>query len=223
MPPHCPGDDADRGPDGASSLERLLAAWQASGEHPRFEALLAAVKPVVERIASRTLSRHRVADPAAVDDAVSRVFDHLRRLPGTSAGERLVARFVPPAGDADGCRGDRGEAYVAWLARERAIDVVRSRSRIRRRAVCFSELSVAATTSLAARDEKADDVSPPSASGHDLHDAIRLLDGRQRIVIDLLISGKSQAAIARELDVCAGTVSRLRARAIAAIRRLLAE
>jgi len=217
----CQDDGGDR------SLGSLLLAWQSTGEHARFEALLAATRPVIERIALRTLRRNHVADPAAVDDAVSRTLDHLRRLPGHSTGERLVTPFVSPAGDGSQSSGDSGEAYVVWLTHERALDVVRSRRRIGRHVVCFSELSIATTRAMASRDEHAgvadDAAMTPSATGENLHGAIRLLDGTQRVVIELLLAGESQAVIARQLGICAGTVSRLRSKAIVAIRRLLAE
>lgn len=37
----------------------------------------------------------------------------------------------------------------------------------------------------------------------------------------MLLAGKSQAAIAHVLEVCEGTVSRLRGRAIAELKRLM--
>jgi DNA-directed RNA polymerase specialized sigma subunit len=43
------------------------------------------------------------------------------------------------------------------------------------------------------------------------------------MVIELLLEGKSQAVISHALDVCEGTVSRLRTRAIASLRSLMAE
>jgi RNA polymerase sigma factor (sigma-70 family) len=56
-----------------------------------------------------------------------------------------------------------------------------------------------------------------------LHDAIPHLPARERLVMELLLEGKTQATIAHVLDVCAGTVSRLRMRAIATLRDLVAE
>ena len=49
----------------------------------------------------------------------------------------------------------------------------------------------------------------------------RRSDWRQRLVVELLLEGKSQALIAHVLGVNEGTVSRLRARAIASLRRIL--
>jgi DNA-directed RNA polymerase specialized sigma subunit len=41
--------------------------------------------------------------------------------------------------------------------------------------------------------------------------------------MELLLEGKNQATVAHVLDVCEGTVSRLRMRAIATLRDLMAE
>ncbi|NBW96972.1 MAG: sigma-70 family RNA polymerase sigma factor, partial [Planctomycetia bacterium] len=53
-----------------------------------------------------------------------------------------------------------------------------------------------------------------------LHAAIGRLEPRLRTVVELLLEGKSQAVIAHALDVCEGTVSRLRSRAVAELRRM---
>jgi DNA-directed RNA polymerase specialized sigma subunit len=42
-------------------------------------------------------------------------------------------------------------------------------------------------------------------------------------VIELLLDGKSQAVVAHVLDVCEGTVSRIRASVIKSLRQMLAE
>lgn len=209
--------------DDGGCLGRLLAAWQSSGDPARLEALLATARPIIESTASRTLRRHRLADPAAVDDVVSRVFDHLRRLRGSSAGERLVACFTPrPQSE------DDGHGYVVWLTRGRAMDVVRERRRLRQRARCFAEFTPAELAGLAHAAATADDDghatrtdSPAEAAGCRLHVAIARLEPRQRLVAELLLAGKSQAVIAHVLDVCEGTVSRLRSKAIESLRRLL--
>jgi RNA polymerase sigma factor (sigma-70 family) len=212
---------------GGTSLCSLLQSWQAVGDVRDLESLLARALPLIERAAAATLRRRHLADPAAVDDVVSRVLDHLRRLPGASAGEKIVARFVPRSGHIGAeSLGDRGEAYVVWLARERALDIVRSRRRVAHRISCFSELPAASRT-LTTDAGKANAIglchAPPGAQWQRLHDAIPLLDTRQRVVIELLLEGKTQAVIAHTLDVCEGTVSRLRSKAIAQLRLLLAE
>jgi RNA polymerase sigma factor (sigma-70 family) len=212
---------------GGTSIRDLLQSWQAVGDVRDLESLLARALPLIEHTAAATLRRRHLADPAAIDDAVSRVLDHLRRLPGASAGERSVARFVPQSADTGAeSLGDRGEAYVVWLARERALDIVRSRRRVAHHISCFSELPAASRT-LTTDAGKANAIglshAPPGAQWQRLHDAIPLLDARQRVVIELLLEGKTQAVIAHALDVCEGTVSRLRSKAIHALRLLLVE
>ena len=56
-----------------------------------------------------------------------------------------------------------------------------------------------------------------------LHDEIPHLPPRERLVMELVLEGKNQAVIAHVLDVCEGTVSRIRMRAIATLRARLAE
>jgi len=213
-------------PPAPTAFALLLSAWQASGDHAQLDALLAATRPLMERTAGRTLRHHHVNDPAAVDDTVSRVLDHLRRLPGSSPGERAVARFVLPAATAD-LPGDAGEAYIVTLTQDRARDVARSRRRIKHRTACFSELSAAATNGLAAHAENGaaaeDGMSLLAATCQRLHEVIPLLEPRERAVIELLLDGKTQVVIAHALDVCEGTVSRLRVKAIASLRLLLPE
>ena len=51
-----------------------------------------------------------------------------------------------------------------------------------------------------------------------LHDAIGRLEPRDRLVCELLLDGHSQAAIAARLGLSAGTVSRIRHRAIKTLR-----
>ena len=54
-----------------------------------------------------------------------------------------------------------------------------------------------------------------------LHDAIQFLEPRERTVIEMLLDGKPQVVIAHAIDVSEGTVSRLRSKALAALRLLL--
>jgi RNA polymerase sigma factor (sigma-70 family) len=150
-----------------------------------------------------------VADRSAVDDVVSLVLDHLRRLPCGNAGERRVALF----------RGDdatvgRGLAYVRLLARNRARDVARARHRRDRRARVFSMLDAMGWQAVAAG-------RPVNDLHEQLLDAVAQLEPPLRQVVELLLEGKSQATIAHVLDVCEGTVSRMRKRAVDRLRALL--
>ncbi len=204
--------------DPSASLGRLLVAWQTSGDPNRLDPLAAAARPLIERTAAHVLRRHHVADPAAVDDVVSRVLDHLRRLPGRATGERLVACFIPQPHAQDDGRG-----YVMWLTGRRAMDVVRDRRRCCREARCFVEIAPAELAGLADTAPATADEEEAEDACRRLHAALPRLDARQRLVAELLLAGKSQAAIARVLDVCEGTVSRLRSKAVESLRRLLDE
>jgi RNA polymerase sigma factor (sigma-70 family) len=208
--------------DEVTCLATLLLGWQASGDERLLEPLIAASRPLIQKVAAGTLHRHGIDDPAAGDDVISRVFDHLRRLPGALAGERFVAEFA--ARNADDV--DDGLAYIVWLTRSRAVDVVRSRRRLHRHERCFSALTQDATRRLASCVGNGGVQGPDEetlAACRLLREAIPLLEPRQRAVIELLLAGKSQTVIAHVLDVCEGTVSRLRSKAIESLRRLLAE
>lgn len=200
---------------GIDWIGALLERWQASGDPAHLEVLVAAVREVVEAVAARTLVQCHVADRSAVDDVVSLVLDHLRRLPRGGEAERRVACF----------RGDevtvgRGLAYIRLLARNRAIDVVRSRRRRERHGPVFSMLDASGRRTIAAGH----DAGEANADDHErLLDAVARLEPSLREVVELLLDGKSQAVIAHMLDVCEGTVSRMRTRAIGRLRDLLAE
>jgi DNA-directed RNA polymerase specialized sigma24 family protein len=184
-------------------LGQLLDGWQASGDPAQLEAVVAAVRHVVEAVAGRTLAQCHVADRSAVDDVVSLVLDHLRRLP--RGGAHPVTAFR--GADAD---VGRGLAYIRLL--------VRSRPRHERHARVFSLLD----------EDGRRAVSGGGAAGEAaaaLHDRLLEATGRLepplRQVVELLLEGKSQVVIAHMLDVCEGTVSRMRKRAIDRLRELL--
>jgi RNA polymerase sigma factor (sigma-70 family) len=213
------------GHTGHKDVSDLLLVWQANGAEHCFEELLDAIREIIEGVARRVLHHHHIDDPAAIDDAVSLVFDHLRRLSPHARAGRLVSPFRPRN---DNGASDSGVAYVTWLATERARDVARG-SRVRaRRAKPFSQLDNAARHSL----NRFASLTPPADRGFSGGDtdadgdrAARLAEALQRIdpplahVITLLLEGKTQAAIAADLGVCEGTVSRMRTRAIIQLRR----
>jgi RNA polymerase sigma factor (sigma-70 family) len=208
----------------ATVIETLVLAWQRTADPDCFRALVTKVVPLVERVAGCTLRRHGILDPTARDDVVSLVLDHLRRLPGAPQGERAVAPFVASS-QRHAEKGDPGEAYVLWLSRDRAHDVARSRRRHSRHAMLFSQLDRPSQhrveLSMAVRQTSAS--QPLDDLCDRLRAAVEHLPQRERSVIELLLSGKSQTVIADMIHVCEGTVSRLRSRAIAALRDLLAD
>lgn len=202
--------------DKSPSITTLLLEWQATADERHLESLLRMSSELLWQTARSMLVRCGVADPAAADDAVALVLDHVRRLPGTVANERQVARFRPRRSVRS---NDPGEAYLIWLSKERARDVAR---RHRSRARHMQPLSTV---------EPSSSLTPLQSllgrSGTDADDLVRLeqaIDGlkeRQATVIRMLITGENQARIAAELNVCEGTVSRLRNRAIAVLRHRL--
>lgn len=202
---------------GDSGIGCLLDRWQATNDPEQLAVLVGAVRPMVEAVAVRVLRSRRIADRSAVDDVVSLVLDHLRRLPGGQEGERPVAMF---RGADPG--SDLGGRFIRLLARNRSLDVARSHLRHRRRECPFSS----AGDGVRYRLVSLDDAARQDAEG-DVHDrlvaAIDRLDPDLQAVVQMLLDGKSQAVIAHVLGVCPGTVSRARRRAMAKLRGLLGD
>ena len=203
-----------------------LLEWQSTGDTRWLDAVVRMTWPTLERIVAHTLRRHGIHDASVVDEALSLVLDHLRRLPATTLEGRRVALFDHrrphrSATPAD----DPAVAYLHWLARDRALDVARAQQQRSRRFQAFSGLDPLAARRLeACPDPESDDEAGRLTDACiRLHAAIEKLEPRLRTVVDLLLDGKSQAVIAHVLDVCEGTVSRLRSRAIEELKRLTAE
>jgi DNA-directed RNA polymerase specialized sigma24 family protein len=201
----------------AVDLEALLCAWQSTGSHAALEDLVHAAEPVATLVIGRVLAQRGIRDPAALDDALALVFNHLRRLPGPAVGESAVTSFDPARGTA----ADHGRAYLQRLAHDRAVDVARRVRRDSRRVASFSALEDAAAAGLEGRlamqvtSFRGEDDEPP---GCVITEVIGQLDPRERELVRLLLEGKSQAVIAHMLGVCDGTVSRLRGRVIVKLR-----
>ena len=202
------GEDGLRG---RGTIGGLIDRWQKSGDPVELEVLFVAVRPLVESVAVRVLRNCRIADRTAIDDVVSLVLDHLRRLPGRLAGEDGLARFR-----GGGRAGDLGVAFMRVLARDRSLDVARSRRRHSRHAVPLTidvpDLRHAGGPG---------DASPEAERHEALEAAVGRLAPREQQVVRMLLDGKSQAVIAHVLGVCEGTVSRLRTRAIDRLRKLM--
>ena len=199
-------DELSSGPIGGA-----LARWQESGDPELLAAVVAAARPLAEAVAAKMLRSRGVTDPSAVDDVMSLVLDHLRRLPGAVAGERPVAPF---RGEQPGT--DAGVGYVCQLAEKRALDVARQRRRRSRHTLPFSLVDAEVQRGLVRREAAA------QADLLDrLADALDGLEPRLRTVVEMLLDGKSQAVIAHVLGVCEGTVSRARSRAVDHLRRLI--
>ena len=203
-------------------IANALLAWQKSGDEVWLEHVIVATLPRLEHAARSVLRRLHISDWSAVDDTLSLVFDHLRRLPATMPGERSVARFVNHP-DTRCSVGDPGLAYLVWLAHERAFDVARQRKRQATRRMRFKNLGHVPHVDDTGIDThtNADEVESDATAR--MHDALKRLEPRLCTVIQLLLDGKSRAVIAHVLGVCEGTVSRLRTRAIAELKRLMTE
>jgi len=199
-----------------ATLADLLVDWQETGRHAAFEAIVARVRPRLMQVIAVTLASKGIQDPAATDDALSLVLDHLRRLAGGGQDDREVGKFSPAR--AKQASHDPGWGYLGQLARSRACDVARDR---RRQSPVFSQLERAAGKRFeqAIADAEPGGAAPPLADR--LREAARSLEPRQRLLIELLLDGKSQSLIAHVLAVSEGTVSRLRSQAIKSLRRIL--
>lgn len=216
----------------AAPLAAALLDWQRTCSTDRFEQLVAAARPVAEIVVAGVLRRRGIRDPLAIDDAIALVLDHLRRLSPTPGEPRTVthfklAAFEPSPADPDAPPADSGLAYIARLARHRAVDVARQRHRQTRQSVAFSQLDPAESQRLHDRTVAKVPAAGVSSSPDDhlarLEETLPQLPPRERLVVELLLAGKSQTVIAHLLDVCEGTVSRLRTKAVASLRLLLAE
>ena len=195
--------------------------WQMSGSERVLEALLRAVLPRLESAIQRSLRRQGIHDLSAIDDTLSLILDHLRRLPGVGNGERHVAKFIPrPAVTRGVAGGDAGIAYLEQLACSRAVDVARRRRR--QAPQVFSALCPQSKKPFEETIVGDDAIGNTSPTIRDLVcEAAARLEPRQRLLIELLLAGKSQAMIAHVLEVAEGTVSRLRLKAIESLRRIL--
>lgn len=202
-------------------ISDALQAWQETADESWLEHVISETRHRLEDAARGVLRRLSIRDWSAVDDAVALVFDHLRRLPATAPSERGVTRFMAERSRKHGS-GDAGLAYLVWLARERALDVARQRCRQAKRRRLLAATRHAPLVDHAGLDASIDAAEAADDAAARLHAALDMLEPRLCLVIRLLLDGKSQAVIAHALGVCEGTVSRLRTRAIAELKRLLA-
>jgi RNA polymerase sigma factor (sigma-70 family) len=186
-------------------LATRLACWQATGCEIDLEALWREAEPFVSQVARRTLLGVGLRDPAACDDAISLVLNHLRRLPS-----RGVTGFDPARG---------AIAYLRWLSARRALDTARL-------------LKVSRETPLSALPVPdkyfhclyvLDGENSAEEMTSRLRQACEALDSRSRLVIEHHLAEYPQAETARALGVCEGTITRIRQKAIDRLRILLSD
>lgn len=199
-------------------LTRLLLAWQERRDEPSLTAVVDARLPMIEKVAAGTLVHHRIHDPNAIDEVVSLVLDHLRRLPEATPPDLRVARFAPR---------DQNPAaagiYLRWLTSRRAADVAASFRRRWRQIRSFTGLGFEDPDSALPESASPASAAEPAlqqARVTDLHAAIVRLDLREQRLVQLLLDGRPQVAIARELGVSEAWVSRGKQRVIAKLRQL---
>lgn len=203
-------------------IAHALQAWQETADETWLEHVISETRSQLESVARGALRRMQISDWSAVDDALTLVFDHLRRLPVKAPSERGVTRFTVGRGtNVDS--GDAGLAYLVWLARERALDVARQRRRQAARRRLYATAHHRPLVDDGGHDASADVDKAECDAAARLHAALAMLEPRLCLVIQLLLDGKSQAVIAHTLGVCDGTVSRMRTKAIAQLKRLMTE
>lgn len=207
---------------GRQRITALLLAWQETADECHLQQVFETTRRLMERVARSVLTRFGIADASAVDDAVSLVLDHLRRLPGASGHERAVATFRPRS-DVDDV--DPGENYIVWLTTERTRDVIRARQRWHRKTTTFSSIAGTRRADTEPRPEalEPDEDPAPADCAAILETMLARLEPPSARVIRMLLAGHSQKAIAAALGVSEGTVSRQRARAIERLRHMLRE
>ncbi|MCE9632411.1 MAG: helix-turn-helix domain-containing protein [Planctomycetia bacterium] len=214
------------------TISELLIEWQSIGDPHDFESLVGAIRPIIETQAAAILRRSGFRSSAAVDDVVSLVLDHLRRLHPAQDLETPVTPFAPRSKHGD----DDGRRYVLWLTRGRACDVLRRERRRVRRSPTFTDLLVRQRRDLAQqvstlgilapavavqRGDKTADGGPTAKQISSFRSLIHSLPYDDRRVVEMLLAGRPQKVIAESLGISAGTVSRRKVHALAKLRRHL--
>jgi len=209
----------------------LLLAWQSSGSSEDLTKLVAFVRPLIEKRAAAILRRFGIRSPAAVDDVVSLVLDHLRRLHSSDGTASAVAPFKAAA--APIASEQAGHRYVMWLTKSRARDVVRSERRRYRKAPSFTDVfsprraadGRSSIPRLLAVGHAVDDDpdADRTAAKSSVMGCIGSLPDEQRRIVEMLLAGTPQKTIARALGISEGTISRRKARAFATLRHHLRE
>jgi RNA polymerase sigma factor (sigma-70 family) len=192
---------ADAHGDGNGGPTRLLLRWQQSGDHGDFAALWDVAARLTMQTVKQVFRRASCRDTASMDEAVALVMDHLRRLPSGKVTPFKAA--------------GSGAAYLTWLAGRRAADVLRLR-RLRARRLQRLADALPLITAVADGETERD-----AQNRRALEDCIRQLDERSRLVLEAYLRGEPQARAAKAIGVAEGTVTRIRQRAIAELRRLL--
>lgn len=198
---------------------RLLLRWQDEHDDKAFQELVATARLLVTSVAERSLRNVNRDDSFLIEEVVSLVLNHLRRLPfyhqavaNTLAGERAVRPFRGIVHDPNA-----GRRYLVWLTRRRALDIARRAWRDQRHCRCYTASNphqIAAAIMQASCDQQA--AAGLRALQDDRLEWIQtmfaLLDPADRLLMEMVLEGKTLATIAHMLDCSEGTVSRRRQR-----------
>ena len=200
-------------------LGRLLLIFQDQGCHEAFEKLLTAAKPIIESAAKATLRTRNVDAGNLVDDTLSAVLNHLRRLPAHAlrqnteqpASDQAVQAFTPQPD-----KPDAGRQYLIWLTQRRAADVARREHRWRRQQ-SFTETTVSQLDDAIARQSFTDQHAHTDHRQQQeqltwLQSAFEQLEESEQLLMAMVLEGKTLAVIAHVLDCSEGTASRRRQR-----------
>jgi len=198
---------------------RLLLRWQDEQDETSLQQLITTAQGLVESIAEQSLQASGFESSQLIDDTVSLTFNHIRRLPfnhravaNTPGGERAVRPF-----QAILQKPNAGSRYLVWLTQRRAMDIARRARRDQRGCRCYTASNphqVAAAIMQASCDQQA--AAGLQAVKEDRLEWIQtmfaLLDQADRLLMEMVLEGKTLATIAHMLDCSEGTVSRRRQR-----------
>ena len=200
-------------------LGRLLLIFQEQGCHDAFEQFVTTAQPLIESVAKATLRTRNVDAGNLVDDTLSAVLNHLRRL----HAHALRQNTEQPASDqpvqaftSQPDKPDAGRQYLIWLTQRRAADVARREHRWRRQQ-SFTETTVSQLDDAIARQSFADQHAHTDHRQQQeqltwLQSAFEQLEESEQLLIAMVLEGKTLAVIAHVLDCSEGTASRRRQR-----------
>jgi len=203
---------------------QLLLQWQDRQSDDALSELLRSARPLIEAVARQALHDVGVGANNFLDDTLSLVADHLRRLPrsplpgaesqrdGSARKQPRVMAFAPRPGQTNS-----GRRFLTWLTRRRAAEVARRHRRRRHLAGSFSECNpdrLQKAVADAAFNQFADRESQQRQ--HEridwLYSMLNRLEPHDRLLMELILEGKTLAVIAHVLGCCEGTVCRRRQR-----------
>ena len=200
-------------------LGRLLLIFQDQGCHEAFKKLLTAAKPIIESVAKATLRTRTVDAGNLVDDTLSAVLNHLRRLPAHAlrqnteqpASDQAVQAFTPQPD-----KPDAGRQYLIWLTQRRAADVARSEHRWGQQQ-SFTKTTASQLDNAIARQSFAHQHAHTAHRQQQeqltwLQLACEQLEESEQLLLAMVLEGKTLAVIAHVLDCSEGTASRRRQR-----------